>query len=85
MNKWEYTDSGDVVYTVQASYTPSSSWTVRRSFAQFSAWYLSLGGAEGEFKTVKSPFPLSEFVLFYMPTEAIEKVGVCACVHVVSC
>jgi len=71
--KWEYSPQGDVVFTVRSSYTPSSSWTVRRTYAQFCAWYASVGGAEGELKNIKSPWPAAEFVLFYLPVDAIEK------------
>jgi hypothetical protein len=71
--KWEYSPQGEVVFTVRSSYTPSSSWTVRRTYAQFSAWYASLGGAEGELKGIQARWPAAEFVLFYLPVDAIEK------------
>jgi hypothetical protein len=87
VKKWEYSESGDVVFTVQAAYTPTSSWTVRRTYSQFSAWY---SNAYSFLTEIKSPWPPAEFVIFYMPVEAIEKVCVsvwcmwcfcvCACV-----
>lgn len=75
VSKWEYNDAGDVVYTVQSNYTQTNFWTVRRTYGQFVAWFDSLGGATGELKDVKSPWPAAEFVLFYMPVEAINKVS----------
>ena len=76
VKKWEYSESGDVVFTVQASYTPTSSWTVRRTYSQFSAWYSNVYSFLTE---IKSPWPPAEFVIFYMPVEAIEKVCLCLC------
>lgn len=71
--KWEYTETGDVLYTVLAAYTPSSSWTVRRSYASFCDWKASV---DRELTSCSPPlvatWPTVEFVLFYMPVEAIE-------------
>ena len=71
--KWEYTETGDVLFTVLVAYTPSSSWTVRRTYAQFCAWRASV---ERELAACSPPlvsaWPTVEFVLFYMPVEAIE-------------
>lgn len=71
--RWEYTESGDVLYTVLITYSPSSSWTVRRTYSQFCDWRQSI---DKELASVKPPmtavWPPVEFVLFYMPVEAIE-------------
>lgn len=83
VSKWEYNEAGDVVYTVQSNYTLTNFWTVRRTYGQFVAWFDSLGGATGELKDVKSPWPPAEFVLFYMPVETINKVSLLSFSHIV--